>query len=286
MNTGTLWHSLGGRGPVGGLAAAILVLALLLSPLPASAVVVELTNGQRIEGVLREASALRILLEAGGQVLVFEAGDVRAIYFNTAEAPPSTRPPASRPPVSRPPDAAQALEVVKALRATVEGGTSPPEYGPRVQEARAVIDRYLASSPLEPPPGGRALGEAMRYYQLAEFAWRNKSVASSIVWLQKDEALARCPGYRDFAGEMRAKGEPHYSERTRSFLQISDGVLSVLWSCAADQIADAEKAIPKPAIGPKSAGPAPAEAPNPDAAKAPGSKTDTQKTDVTKADKK
>jgi hypothetical protein len=235
---------------------ALCLASLLLAP-PASAVVVELTDGQRIEGELRQASAARVLLDAGGQLLVFEADEVRAIYFSEAEPPPPPVRPSARltRPEHRPPDPVQALSAVKALRAAIESGTSRPDYSPRVRRARAVVDRYLASSPEAPPPGAMALGEAMRLYQLAEFAWNNRGVASSIVWLQKDDALERCPGYGDFVEEMQAKGERHYSERTRSFLQISDGVLDVLWSCAAERIAEAEDAMPKPAAARPDAGP-------------------------------
>jgi hypothetical protein len=247
------------------LGVALLCLSLALPALPAWAVVVELVNGQRIEGVLRQASSARVLVESGGQVLAFEAAEVRAIHFNEARPAPAPAPPAASPraedrapepgpPATSPradepaPDPAQVLAAVKALHSAVDRGTSRRAYSPRVRRARAVVDRYLASSPDAPPPGGVALGEAMRFYQLAEFAWNNRGVASSIVWLQKDDALARCPGYRDFVEDMQAKGEPHYSDRTRSFVQISDGVLDVLWSCAAERIAEAEAAIPKPAV--------------------------------------
>jgi len=223
---------------------AFLGLVLLLTASPASAVIVELMSGQRIEGVLREASGTRVQIEVGGQLLVFEAGDVRAIYFNTPETRPS--PQAAPAPEPRPADAAEVLGVLKALRAAVDAGMSAPEYPPRVSEARATVDRYLASVADTPPPGSEALSEAMHYFQIAEFAWRNHSVASGTVWLQKDDALARCPSYVDFAVEMDARGESYYTERTRSLLQISDGVLTVLWSCAAGQIAEAEKAFPKP----------------------------------------
>jgi hypothetical protein len=76
-----------------------------------------------------------------------------------------------------------------------------------------------------------------------DFAWRNHSAVSDRVWLKRDDALDRCPRFQDFVGEMRAKGESHYSERTRSLFVISDGVLAVLWSCAADRLAEAEQVL-------------------------------------------
>jgi hypothetical protein len=119
-------------------------------------------------------------------------------------------------------------------------------YGARANEIRAAVERYLASLPSAAAPGADALRDAMRYYQLAEFAWRNHSVVSDRVWLKKDPALDRCHGYRDFADAMRAKGESHYDERTRSYFVISDGVLAVLWSCASDRLAEAEQVLAGP----------------------------------------
>ena len=138
---------------------------------------------------------------------------------------------------------------MKSLRASVDTGTSPLEYGPQVGRARAAVERYFASMPGAIPPGGEALREAVRYYQIAEFAWRNHSIASDTVWLQRDDSLDRCSRYRDFAEDMQTKGEAYYSERTRMYLLISDGVLPVLWSCAADLIGEAEQAFP--AVGKK-----------------------------------
>jgi len=271
------------------LAAGALALVLIASAEPAAAVVIELANGQRLEATLRQASSSRIQAEVGGQVVVFEAAEVRAIYFTGAEAigppgavlppgstatlppgsPPGAAPAAATPgpaPETHMPDAAEALETVKALRATVDAGTSATDYSPRVTQARAVVDQFVASASGETKVAGAALGEAMRYYQLAEFAWRNQSLTSGRVWLQRDDALTRCPAYLAFAEEMQTKGDAYYSERTRSFLQISDGVLPVLWSCATDQIAEAEKVIPKPVIT-KAALPRPG-GPSPDTARA------------------
>jgi hypothetical protein len=222
------------------LVATLLTLALLLVTLPAAAVVVELKSGRRLEGELRDASAARVTLEAGGEVLVLEANEVRAIYFTTAGSAPA--PAAATPPRPLLPGA-DALEAVKALRASVAGGTSAREFSPRVVEARAAVDRYLATLPGAVPPGGAALRDAITYYQVSEFAWRNHSVASHTVWLRRDDVLERCQPYREFVEAMQAKGESHYSERTSRFTLISDGVLTVLWSCAAVRIEEAEQSL-------------------------------------------
>jgi hypothetical protein len=83
----------------------------------------------------------------------------------------------------------------------------------------------------------------MRYYVLAEWAWNNQGMASRTVWLRKDDVLARCSAYQDFAREMQGKGEAYYAERMKTYLAIADGVIPVLWSCASDKIAEAEKLV-------------------------------------------
>ncbi len=62
---------------------------LLLMALVASAHVVELKNGQRIEGNLKVATSDRIVVEVGGQDIILQADRVRAIYFGAGpEATP------------------------------------------------------------------------------------------------------------------------------------------------------------------------------------------------------
>src|SRR5262245_10240391 len=235
------------------LVGAVAVAALFWPAAGAAGVVLELASGQRIEGTLRQASATRVLVEVGSDVLSFDAADVRAIYFaspdppaaGTSAAAPAARP-AEPPPAPRVPGPVDALEMVKALRAAAERNPKPEEFSPLVGDAADVVDRYLASGVEAAPPGAEPLAEALRFYQLGEVSLRNHGVTSSTVWLRRDEALGRCEQYGEFKEEMQAKGEAYYQERTRRYLQISDEVLTVLWSCAADHVARAEVAIPLP----------------------------------------
>jgi len=220
---------------LGGLALMLALPLLVMGPVTA-ADVIELRSGQRIEGTLHQASPAGVVLEVGGQARTFETDDVRAIYFTAAAA---RRPDVAAPVTGSP--AADASSSLAALRAAAAG--DPGDYGARANDIRAGVERYLAGLPNASAAGAEALRDAMRYYQLADFAWRNHSAVSDRVWLKKDDALDRCHGYRDFAEAMRAKGESHYSERTRSFFVISDGVLAVLWSCAADRLAEAERVL-------------------------------------------
>ena len=112
------------------------------------------------------------------------------------------------------------------------------EYQTRVSAAATIVDRYLAALP--EGPESESISDAVRYYVLAESAWNNQGTASRTVWLRKADALDRCAAYQDYAKSMQSKGEAFYAERVRNYVVISDGVISVLWSCASEKIAEAE----------------------------------------------
>ena len=227
------------------IAALISVSPFLWLP-PASADVVELMGGERVECTLKEATPAGVVIELAGQSIRFDVSKVRAVYFGVPgpPPPPPPAPPASSPPASvSPPKASTspegALQLVQSFRSTVAAGTTLRDYEGRLHDTVALVELYLAGLP--PDAGTAAIREAMRYYLLAESAWSNQATASRTVWLRRDDALERCPGYQDFAREMRSQGEAFYAERMRSYLVIADGVIPVLWSCASDKIAEAEK---------------------------------------------
>lgn len=229
----------------------IIMLAMLVCatwPRSASADVVELRGGDRVEGTLKVASPEGVVIEVAGQSIRFDAVKVRAIYFGVVgqpaappEAPPPPAPPLAPPPPSAPPGAG-ALQLMQSLRATVAAGTTLREYEMRLNGTAPVLELYLAGLP---PAGADAIRDAIRYYLLAESAWSNQGITSRTVWLKRDDALERCPTYQEFATAMRAKGEAYYAERTKSYIVIADGAVPVLWTCASDKITEAETALLK-----------------------------------------
>jgi len=245
-------------------AAAIIALALGWHR-PATAEMVELNGGDWVQGTLKEATPAGVVVEVGGQTIRFSTDRVRAIYFTAPSQPAQAQPaqaqpapaqatsaqpePPQLPPVSPPPPASaqptptgstagDALQVVKSLRSAVLGGMSFREYQARVNAAATIVDRYLAALP--GGPESESIHDAVRYYVLAESAWNNQGVVSRTAWLRKDGVLDRCPAYQEFAETMRTKGDAYYDERVKNYVVISDGVISVLWSCASEKIAEVE----------------------------------------------
>ena len=231
---------------IGCLAAALLLVIPALGLRPASADVVELKGGDRVEGALKEATPAGVVVEVGGQSIRFEASSVRAIYFGSPvpPAPPDAPPASAAPPApSVPPSpGAGALQIVQSLRATVATGTTLRDYETRLHGVAPLVELYLAGMP---PAPGAAIRDAMRYYVLAAWGWNNLGMTSRTVWLRKDDALARCPAYQEFARAMQVKGEAYYAERTQNYVVIADGAVPVLWSCAAEKVAEAETLLLK-----------------------------------------
>ena len=214
----------------------------------ASADVVELRGGDRVEGALKEATPVGVVIDVAGQSIRFDAAKVRAIYFGGPGQPPAPpdAPPPPAPPLAPPPPpaspAAGALQLMQSLRATVAAGMTLREYEARLNGTAPIVELYLAGLP---PAGADAIRDAIRYYLLAESAWSNQGITSRTVWLRKDEVLARCAAYQEFASAMRSKGEAYYAERTRNYVVIADGAVPVLWSCASDRITEAETLLLK-----------------------------------------
>jgi hypothetical protein len=228
---------------IGRLATSVVVAVLAGWLQLASADVVELRGGDRVEGTLKEATPAAVVIEVAGQSIRFDVAKVRAIYFGPSGQPPAAQdvPPPPAPPLAPPPPpvspGAGALQLMQSLRSTIAAGMTLREYETRLNGTAPLVELYLAGLP---PASADALRDAMRYYLLAEWAWSNQGIASRTVWLRKDDVLARCPAYQEFASAMQAKGDAYYAERTKSYIVIADGAVPVLWSCASDKITDAE----------------------------------------------
>ncbi len=208
----------------------------------ASAEVVELKTGARLEGTLKEVTPASVVIEVGGQTVTIAPEKVRAIYF---EAPPS----APAPSTAR--DAA--MQSLRELQASTRGRLTYIEYAPQVTAAKDVVDRYLQE---RTEPGSRevraAMAEAMRYHVLAAAAWSAKVGRGDYTAAGADPIIERCPELKQAVDEAYAAraNTPAYLKTTptSALTAYDDGRavaahLSVVWSCAATRIADAERVI-------------------------------------------
>jgi hypothetical protein len=65
----------------------LLLLVLLAVPALAGADVVELVNGERVEGTGVRASPDHVTVQVGGRTVIFDRAQVRAVYFGSAPPP-------------------------------------------------------------------------------------------------------------------------------------------------------------------------------------------------------
>ncbi len=208
----------------------------------ASAEIVELKTGARLEGTLKQVTPAGVVIEVGGETVNVAPEKVRAIYF---EAPPSAAAPSS----TR--DAA--VRALRELQAATRGRLTYIEYAPQVTAAKDVVDRYL-QEPAE--PGSRearaAIAEAMRYHALAAAAWNAKVGRGDYTTAGADPIIERCPALKQIVDEAYAAraSTPAYLKTTptSALTAYDDGRavaahLPVVWSCAATKIADAERVI-------------------------------------------
>ena len=213
--------------------AGTLVIACAPGPAPSHADTVELRNGQRIEGSLREANATSVVIESGGRAVVFPRADVAAIYLDAPAAAPPGRPPVARHEIL------QALDVVRGL--TRNPPVKQAAYTRAVADAKVALDRYLQE------PGAdsafRALvSDAWALFAVASSAWEAKTNhnANLSIAVGQDPVLDRCPGL--------TRALSRYPAATDQGTALRRGVaveaeIPTLWSCAAERVGDAERAV-------------------------------------------
>ena len=241
-------------------AAAVIALAAVC-PRPASPEVVELNGGDWVEGTLKEATPAGVVVEVGGQTITFSADRVRAIYFRapgqqpTAAAP--TPPQSSAAPPSPGAGGADrgadggAVQGVIAGRGRAPGGEIPPLRHPRGDDpARVPGQGECRGDDRGPLPGGtpgrpreRDINDAVRYFVLAESAWNNQGAARGRCGSGRSTPSSAAPSTRTLRALTQSKGDAFDAERVKNYVVISDGVISVLWVCASDKIAEAETLI-------------------------------------------
>src|SRR5262249_28552807 len=153
----------------------------LFAAAPVSADVVELRNGQRLEGTFKGADETAVRIEVGGRVMTFAPGEVRAIYYGP-------------PPVFAPAPIAElraALAALVTLRSVAQPGVAYRDYLSQVRVAQTTVDRYLQKEEGAPAIKG-TIADAMHLYALAGTAWTASTSRGNYAEVGSDAALTRC----------------------------------------------------------------------------------------------
>jgi hypothetical protein len=209
----------------------LLALSFLVIATAARADVVELTTGQRVEGVFKGADDDSVKIERGGQVLTFKRERVRAIYYGPL-SPSSASP--------RPPGA-EALDVLKALHTLTVSGPGYTQYLGRLVYAQFRIEEQLILPEMSDTALRNAVASSMALY-----------TGAGRIWTAVQQAQAGGGSTKEQAQEVRVAIHPYQAD-CPALLHLQDptvhpdevlaGGVPAAWSCAADKITELEAIV-------------------------------------------
>ncbi len=206
--------------------------------------VLELKNGERLEGTFKQAdSAGGVLIEVGGQPIMMPMAKVRALYFGAAPKAEAPKPSAAR----------EALDALKALNSVTTVGVAYREYASRVLDAKVQVDRYLRVN--DESAAKPAISVAMRYYEVASQVWGLQFNHSPDAFafgegiartLREDESFRECAPVQSLIAELASRPKHKGLTYSPSMLPYMLGQQpGKLWSCGSAKINEAEELLAK-----------------------------------------
>lgn len=158
-----------------------------------------------------------------------------------------------------PAGAQEAVDAVRALKSVTEVGVNYAQYAPRVLDAKVKVDQYLAHPPANDLALRGDIKAAMRYHEMVSQALNAKMVMALTQKTGTTEALNRNTQARHALADIGAAagGDQCFSLRTslaaltvlpgddknlNAGLFIADRP-SLLWTCAAQQLAQADRLL-------------------------------------------
>jgi hypothetical protein len=203
--------------------------------------VVELKTGERLEGAFKQATAAGVVIEVGGQAITMPLAKVKAIYFGAAKPTAGS---AAVPP------SAEALDALRALRSITESAVAFRDYAPRILDCKIKFDKYLGASGNDTQELGTAIRLAMREYELASLAWDTSFPGhGDLAMWKKVEAgldsniLSTCPIIEQVVKKLELTASYHGLGMQDTDTVGGKPACMVLWSCAADRVAEAERLV-------------------------------------------
>ena len=220
-----------------------LTLLLFLSATLSLCDTVELKTGERLEGTFKQANAAGVVIEVGGQALNMPLAKVRAIYFGAAPSAQGTG--------SQTSGVRGALQALKALQSITNIGVNYRDYSTRVADTKVKVDQFVQSPQQKDVQGRKPIRLAMRYYELAAQAWGTKFTSESAGGLvnvgrslTNDKELASCATVKGTIASANS-----YAKTPEEKLGLLGALIqmtpSILWTCASDKIAEAERLLGK-----------------------------------------
>jgi hypothetical protein len=181
-------------------------------------VVLELKNGQRIEGMLKNVSRFGLVMQVQGRSVTTPIGEARVIYLDTKNMATSAD--------------GEAIEALRAVRALTNVGTNIRDFSTKVAEAEVKVEK-LPDGEVEKP-----IRAALLYYMLAVRAWRSHTDTDVAGLSDVGRAVISgdCQEAKNMVQVLTKPAKP----------EVAGYMLGEhpqpLWSCASAKISEAEKA--------------------------------------------
>jgi hypothetical protein len=228
------------------------ILTILLAfscPTPVRADVLELKNGQKLEGRYAGGSKEEIRFQVGSQTLRFPTGEVSKITIGTSGKEDFRK------------TAREALRQLKALASVAEGETTYRDYAPRVSDAKIKIDQFLDEHKPSPVPKfNEYIADSLGFYVAASAAWNTRLLGpeekrNASLRLLENDYIRKCtplqkamppsdemviPDPLSSAAQKRTVKVPGL--RLAWAIEAGYGI-PLLWECARNSLIDAEKAL-------------------------------------------
>jgi hypothetical protein len=206
-------------------------LAVALMAASAEADVVELANGERIEGKLLQVTEQMVVVGTANGIVSLTRRDVRSIALTPPPAP------AAAPAVP----AGEAVAALKELQTAVTAPLSPSEYRSHVTQSRLVVDPYLKQAN-GPAPVVEAVRDALAFYEFAGAVWESRltNSASASAAIGRNAMIDRCPALQKIVAEYPPATDQETAWRRGVALEFE---VPIIFRCASDKVADAERAL-------------------------------------------
>jgi hypothetical protein len=226
----------------------------------ASADIIELMNGVRVEGAVIETRGGGVVVRVRDRDVWIPQDRVRSITFGgaapapapepspavppTAEPTPSAPPPTPAPSAPRPPrpvspEIAAALSAMDRLQAATGKTLPPADYATRIEATRQEVERALGGTADEEAVRG-ALAAALQYHAIAAQAASVYAARGDFASIPIEPLMTDCRPLGEFIARDAAQLKLNPASPAVAGLLIATEGGPLLRECAGERIAEAE----------------------------------------------
>lgn len=209
-----------------------------------STTLLQLKNGQKVEGYFKGATSQEIHIEVASRILNFKISEVSHLIFdaesfsNLNDLEPNSFKSAAK----------KALRSVKALQTLTHAGVNYEDYSKRVNDSNIVVGEFLdVYTESQNKEFNELITDAIGYYNAASLAWSSGISDDEMIIcsLPENEYCKKCQELQNVI--IKLKNDSKYDVyrkgvRGEGFAIRSFGI-QPLWKCAEKAISMAEKLL-------------------------------------------